>query len=176
MIINYKDLHNGKTVYAKGAYRVVNDFRDPHNVVTTSPGGMELVCMVPGCREYLPVHATKEESEADVHSSGLPMSYVKQNGCHNCAHSFVHTDDRWDCLVTELFCTCEAPPRPPCPSEDQGELGHPRIPKGAHFAESRHLFDSYDVEVRKWELWARGQRVDNFGICGNWQPEGVAND
>jgi len=85
----------------------------------------------------------------------LASTYRVQDGCANCRHVFVREEhDHPD----ELYCTFEAPERPPCMSVFMDECAPtPGQPWGYN-----------DEGHRQWEEWKEGRQVVAQGICGEW--------
>ena len=109
-----------------------------------------------------------------------PESYAEQDGCHNCAVVFVKYE--YD-EGQRYFCTCGAPPRPPCLSV---AMKHHKTEDGRH----EHYFDENWYESRRricgvkerdelnagiekmydeWDEWKDGRRVEPWGKCNSWE-------
>lgn len=82
-------------------------------------------------------------------------TYRVQDSCANCAHVFVREEYEGN---DELFCTFNAPPRPPCMSIFMGECDPLFKP-----------WKSIDENQEKWDAWKAGRQVATQGICGEWQ-------
>lgn len=80
-------------------------------------------------------------------------SYFEQNGCHNCKHCFSKGD--YDESPT-LFCTFDAPPRPPCGSVSMDESWN-------------DIDAEFAIAHRKWDEWREGREVAPWGKCENWK-------
>lgn len=93
------------------------------------------------------------------------LNYRVQDGCHNCAHVFVHYDYGEE---DTYFCALNAPERPLC-----GSLKMREGP-GSTLAVTRVRFD-----VEAWRKWAFPRCVEHGGICDAWEKDpldGIEND
>lgn len=98
---------------------------------------------------------TKFEDGATSRSNPAD-TYRLQDSCANCAHVFIREEHEGN---DELYCTFNAPPRPPCMSVFMGEY---ELVRGQPFG--------FDIDgYRKWDEWKAGvMQVAVQGICGEW--------
>lgn len=103
--------------------------------------------------------AVKAKLDAFVKSRHYRMdTYRIQDGCANCGHVFVRQEHEGN---DELYCTFNAPPRPPCMSILMDECRDaPERPWGY-----------YDEGDDKWTAWKFERRVVPQAICGEWTPK-----
>lgn len=92
--------------------------------------------------------------EAFVRKRGYPRdTYRAQDGCANCRHVFERREYEGN---DELYCTYNAPPRPPCMSVFMKEHG-----EWAQNEPCRVDHDAHEV----WNQWKSERDVLPQGIC-----------
>jgi hypothetical protein len=89
-----------------------------------------------------------------------PESYSEQNGCHNCSRSFYmyEYDDG-----PQYYCAFKAGPRPKCGSVCMNE--------GFNSLTRRTSDKQYSKNMRRWDKWSDGRKVEAWGICGQYKED-----
>jgi len=83
------------------------------------------------------------------------VTYRVQDGCANCQHVFIRQEYEGN---DELYCTLNAPKRPPCMSFFMEE---DRLVPNAPWGND-------EEGEKKWDAWKEGRQVVAQGICGEW--------
>ncbi len=98
---------------------------------------------------------------------GVPQGYNQPDGCWNCYHIFIYSD--YDEGYT-YYCTRDQSVRPLCGSVALNEdLGDELKKQGFGREDTEEWWEEYGKAVEEWEMWSDAHKVNNYGICPEWE-------